>query len=400
MKRLLAPRRIGLVASLVTLTLLGLQVIVGASGSSARSGALAVRRAATVPPGLFVRGSELTDEHGGRRRLADPALAPLVGSAGPVAAPSPDGRLVAYNTWRWSKPIDWRQSLGQQGIETGDMLGMPRLRILDLRSGKDEALEPGSFSVAWRADGALAYVRGTPPPYLANTPYLRNVLVRGRPNAEPVAWTSEPDRYLVDGWAGRTLIVERGVPGGTPDILALEAPGSSRTLAEKASFLAVSPDGSEILVARGMLEGPAPSVSLIDVGSGETKASLDLGAVTDPATSEPVQWAYGPASWREDRVVMPASPGLLVLSARSSLAVEQVLHLDSATKPDGILYEPRFTDDTTHTIVAWSDVPGTKGESQSVQFVCDRYALRCDRGASVPSTEAPRPVYDESGGHR
>ena len=79
---------------------------------------------------------------------------------------------------------------------------------------------------------------------------------------------------------------------------------------------------------------------------------------------------------------------------------EQVLHLESATKPNGVLYEPRFTDDSTRTIVAWSDVPGTEiqGQSQSVQFVCDRYALRCSRGTPVPSTEAPRPVYDQSGG--
>jgi hypothetical protein len=277
---------------------------------------------------------------------------------------------------------------------------MPRLRVLDLKSGADDAVEPGSFSAAWRSDGALAYVRGAPPPYRANTPYLRDVIVRARADAPGAAWTTDPDRYLVDAWAGRTLIVERGVPGGTPDILALDGPGSPRTLAEQAAFLAVSPEGRDVLVAKGLLAGPTPSIALIDVASGETKASLDLAGATDPVSGQAVEWVMGPAAWLHDRVVVAASSGLLVLRTGSSLGVEQVLHLDSATKADGILYEPRFTDDTTHTIVTWSDVPGTGSQAQSVQFVCDRYALRCDRGAAVPSAEAPRPVYDESGGDR
>ena len=167
-------------------------------------------------------------------------------------------------------------------------------------------------------------------------------------------------------------------------------------------FLAVSPDGRSMLVAKGVVDGPAPSVSLVDVASGEVKASLDLGSVLDPVTGRAVEWVLGPAAWRDDHVVVAASPGLLVLHAGSEFSVEQVLHIDSATKPNGVLLEPRFTDDTTRTIVAWSDVPGTdsQAQAQSVQFVCDRYALRCDRGAAVPSTEAPRPVYDESGGDR
>jgi hypothetical protein len=371
-----------------------------ASGSAARSGKLRVAAAKQSPPGRYVQGAALVDDHG-RRPLSEPGLAPLVGGSGPIAAPSPDGRLIAYNSWRWTKRIDWTLSFGQQGIETGDALGLPRLRVLDLQSGKDDALEPGTFSIAWRSDGALAYVRGDPVSYRANLPFLDDVYVRARPTGKVQAWTTQPDRYLVDGWAGTTLIVERGQPGGGGDILALDQPGSVRVLARSSTFLAISPEGNHVLVAQGVADVPDPKVSLVDVSSGKAIASMPISSIADPTTGMPIQWIGGPGDWRGGDVALTASSGLVVLNAGSDrLAVEQVLHLDSATRPNGMLWEPRFTDDSARSIVTWSDVPGSGEQSRSVQFTCDRYALRCARGAEVPSAEAPRPVYDESGGAR
>jgi hypothetical protein len=392
-------KRIVLIGSALLLVAAVLSIhLVTAGGTSARSGALTVGRGAVAPPGRFIQGDELADAHG-RRKLAEAALAPLVGGGGPIGAPSPDGRLLAYNTWRWTKPIDWQRSLGQQGIETNDVLGMPRLRLLDLETGKERALEQGSFSISWRADGALAYVRGAPPPYRANTPYLRNVIVRPSADGPGEVWTREPERYVVDAWAGKTLIAERGVPGGTPDILGLDGPGSQRTIAAGAAFLGVSPDGNEILVATSLADTVEPAISIVDVASGRATASVKLSSAIDPVSGAAIELVSGPADWRGDRAVVSASSGLLVLRATSDrVDIEQVLHLDSAAQPNGVLYEPRFADDSTRTIVAWSDVPGTETNSQSVQFVCDRFALRCTRGAAVPSAEAPRPVYDESRG--
>ena len=95
---------------------------------------------------------------------------------------------------------------------------------------------------------------------------------------------------------------------------------------------------------------------------------------------------------------MPVSSGLLVLrSSASALAVDQLIHVDSATEPNGRLWEPRFSDPSARTIVTWSDLAGTQS-GHSAQLVCDRFALTCTRGAAVPFSQAPRAVFDESGG--
>ena len=77
---------------------------------------------------------------------------------------------------------------------------------------------------------------------------------------------------------------------------------------------------------------------------------------------------------------------------------EQVIHVDAATRPNGRLWEPRFGDETGRTIVTWADV--ASGGQQSAQIVCDRFALMCTEGASVPSVDAPRPAYDLGGRKR
>src|SRR5437588_1411995 len=139
-----------------------------AAGMSARSGRVTVTHTRVALQGSIVHGRAFMS--GGRSLALDmPASAPLLGSLGAVAVPSRSGAELAYNTWHWVKPIDWQQSLGSQGIETGDALGTPTLRIRNVHSGTERALEPGTFSAAWRADGALAYVRGVPSDYLANT---------------------------------------------------------------------------------------------------------------------------------------------------------------------------------------------------------------------------------------
>jgi hypothetical protein len=372
--------------------------LVTAGGAPARSGRVTVTRATRPAAGPVVRGRILVQSGAATLRLAVPASAPLVGNLGPVAAPSPDGRSVAYNTWRWRRLIDWQQPLGSQGIETGDALGTPQLRVLDAAAGTEAALEPGSLSVAWRHDGALAYARGVHAAYRANEPYLRVVVVRRTPGADPAVWLRQPDRYTVQAWAGSTLVVRRDIPGGNADLLALDGPGSARPLAARVDLLAVSPDGSEALVAENLAETTSPAVRLVHVRDGREIARMPIASIVDPAAAASISWLNGPGDWRGDHVVVSSSTGLVVLRVRSgSIALEQVIHVDSATRPNGGFYEPRFTDDGARTIVTWADLPATGGR-ESAQFVCDRFALRCDEGAAVPADDAPRPVYDESGG--
>lgn len=392
--------RWALLAAALVLTAAALTVhLVGASGVTARSGRLAVTRGAVGAPGPEVHGDVLVIPGAPARRLAAAASAPLVGSAAPVAAMSPDGSLLAYNTFRWRREIDWVQSLAEQGITTGDPLGTPQIHVRALARGGDTPLEPGSQSLTWRADGALAYVVGAPADYRANLPFTASVAVRPSADAAPSSWTSEPARYRVLGWAGRTLLVERAELGAAPDVLALEGPGRARTLAEESMFLAVSPDGTEALVATTLAQTPAPRIRLLRVADGSSLAELFLADARDPVTQEPTVWVTGPASWIDDKIAVASSTGLLVLRTGGGLSVEQVLHLDSATQPNGQLFEPRFTDDSAREIVAWSGIPGPR-PTRAAQILCDRFALTCTRGPAVVPADVPRPVYDQSGGDR
>src|SRR5439155_165828 len=83
-------------------------------------------------------------------------------------------------------------------------------------------------SAAWRSDGALAYTRGEQPVYRAETPYLRNVVVRATLTGPEERWTTKPDRFTVVAWAGSTWLVRRDVPGASPDLVAFDGSGRLR----------------------------------------------------------------------------------------------------------------------------------------------------------------------------
>ena len=391
-------KRVILLGSALALAALALSIdLLTAGGTTARSGRIAVVYARAAVSGPFVRARRLTAA-GRSTLLAAPASAPLVGNFGAVAVPSRTGTQIAYNTWRWAKQIDWHQTLSSQGIQTGDVLGTATLRVLDERGGTDTALEPGTFSAAWRADGALAYVRGTSSDYRANTPYLRDVVVRASTDGKPEVWSTSPDRYVIAGWAKRSLIVADQVPGGGVNVVVFTGPGSAHPLATNAEPLAISPDGSAVLVAESPADRSAPAVRLVAVSDAHEVARIPLARIVDPASDSAITWITGPAHWLGDHAVASTSAGMVVFHATpSSASVEQVLHVDSATRPNGVLYEPRFAAGDTRTIVAWSDVAYG---SQAAQFVCDRFALTCREGTRVPTRDAPRPIYDQSGGDK
>ena len=389
-------KRVILLGSALALAALALSIhLLTAGGTTARSGRVSVVHARVAVSAPFVRARRLTAA-GRSTLLAAPASAPLVGNFGAVAVPSNTRTQVAYNTWRWAKQIDWHQTLSSQGVQTGDVLGTPTLHVLDERGGTDTALEPGTFSAAWRADGALAYVRGTSSDYRANTPYLRDVVVRDSSDGKPEVWSTSPDRYVIVGWAKRSLIVADQIPGGGVNVVVFSGPGSAHPLATNAEPLAISPDGSAVLVAESPADTNAPAIRLVAVPDAHEVARIPLARIVDPVSDAAITWIAGPAHWLGDRVVASTSSGLVVFRATPSRAsVEQVLHVDAATRPNGMLFEPRFTAGDTRTIVAWSDVAYG---SQVAQSLCDRYALTCSEGTPVPTRDAPRPIYDQSGG--
>jgi hypothetical protein len=387
---------------------------VGATGVGAQltahralpSGAVRVARTAdTVAPGVYVEGNQLDasgaaaaklPSGGGTRPLVAPALAPLVGADGPVAALSPDGHTLAYNTWKWLKDVDWYQPLEKQGIQSGDALGTASIHLLNLATGSDSDLGAGSFSFAWRADGALAYARGADH-YQWNTEYDREVLVRS--GGVVHRWSTQAALYTVLGWAGQTLLARMQVEDGSSKLLAFDAAGSVRTLTSD-ELVAVSPDGTTVLVVDPPVDTAAPSLRLLRVADGSEIAALPLAQIVDPVTGAPVEWVAGPADWEGSHAVAATETGLVVLSVSSgAIGIGQVLHLDAATQPNGMLYEPRFTDASQGSVVVWEDVSTPLGgQWRSAQLVCDRSTLSCSESTPVGATLQPRPVYDQSGG--
>jgi hypothetical protein len=388
-------KRVILLGSALALTALALSIhLLTAGGTTARSGRVSVVHTRAVLSDPFVRARRLTA--GRSTVLAAPASAPLVGNLGAVAVPSRSGTQIAYNTWHWAKQIDWHQTLSSQGIQTGDVIGTPTLHVLDERGATDTALEPGTFSAAWRADGALAYVRGTSSDYRANMPYLRDVVVRASEKDKPEVWSTTPDRYVIVGWAKRTLIAADQVPGGGVNVVAFTRPGAAQPIATNAEPLAISPDGSAVLVTESPADTTAPAVRLVAVSDAHEVTRIPLASIVDAVSHSPITWITGPAHWLANHIVASTSSGMVVFQATpSSMSIEQVLHVDTATRPNGMLYEPRFAAGDTRMIVAWSDVAFS---SQAAQFACDRFALTCSEGPPVPTRDAPRPIYDQSGG--
>ena len=359
-------------AATAALTIFGL---VGASGASPRTGPLAVRAGLDRAPGAFVRGNAIYDGNGRRAELGAAVSGALMGPLSPVAVASNDGRLVAYNTWQELRAVDDERSFSAQGIADGDALGTPSLRVHD-EAGRDFLLDRGAYSVAWRDDGAIAFVRGSEDDFRAGRAYVGQVMVRRGLHGPATAWTSEPARYVVYAWAGPRLLFYRLGSGESLQLLVGDGPGSIRPLTE-GSAIAISPDGSRVAV----LSPDGTNVRILGIADGSEHGWLDV-TTSSPALS----WVGYSGAWIGDRIVAPASAGLAVLRASgNTLELEQVLSLDQAQFPAGV-QEPRFADGAGNEIVATADVP-PKADAPAVSFFlrCDRITRSCEQGEPAPA---------------
>jgi len=374
-------------ASAATASAVALFSVLSAHGAVARTGPLTVRASATEPAGPYVRGKSLYDGKGSKDALGEEVSGALTGPLAPVAVASPDGKLLAYGSWRQLRAVDAQQSFSQQGIADGDAIGVPELRLHD-DAGHDELLARGAYSAAWRSDGAIALVEGVEPEFRAGASYLGRVVFRRSARAKSVMWVSEPAHYVVYGWAGDRLIVYRIGLGEKLELLAVDAPGKVRRLTE-GSAVALSPDETQLAV----LDQEGTNVRVLDVATGRERSWLDV-TTASPA----LRWVAYSGSWVGDHIVAPASAGLAVLHARpSSLELEQVLSLDRAQFPAGV-QQPRFVDDSGNEIEATADVPPS-GSAGPISFFlhCDRTTRDCERGPAAPGKDWLRPVQQEGG---
>lgn len=343
------------------------------------------------PPGLTVAAGRVAGAK--TAELAAPAIGPLMGSLAPVAVPTRDGRGLVYSTWSELRRDDPARSWSEQGITRGEALGRPSLRLHDLATGTDSLIEDGAFSAALRADGALAYVRGTSEEYRAGERYLADVVVRAHLRAPAALWSVEPDRYVVAAWAGQTLLAYRIREGERLDVLAFDGPGRQRILAEDVHLVAVDPDGARVLVGDGSAV-PA-TVRVLDVTTGAERASLPLAAIPD----NPIQWVSYGGSWAGDLVAARTDAGVAVFRvAERSIEAAELLRPDPDAFPHG-LFEPQFVD-SGERIVARADVPEGPGaagdEGASVLLHCRRRDGSCARSEPVRGRDWLRFVYDPS----
>jgi hypothetical protein len=337
---------------------------------------------AALPPATFLTDDALVGSSlvsGQERALAGEASGGLMGWLSPVGVPSPDGSVVAYNSWTDLVGIDPQASWSQQGIGVGDPVGTPTIRMLDVVSGKDSLFAEGAFSIAWRPDGQIAYFQGTERDYRADIPYVGQVLVRPSSDAPADTWISEKGQYVVAAWAGKTLLVYSGGEGSS-DLLAVDGPDQVRILGEHVTLIAVSPDASTILVN----DLGAATARTLDVATGEVLDKLDL-TTTDSFGEQLGYLGYG-GSWTGNRIAAESAPGIAILDVSAgSLALDSVLSLPAELFPMEI-HEPQFVDEAANSVVAWAPIEGPGGEAKGRLYEhisCQLDSRLCTVGPSI-----------------
>jgi hypothetical protein len=333
-----------------------------------------MRQAPGPVDGLFVAAGQV--EGARNAALGRTASSPLSGWIAPVAVPTADGDQLLYSTWRELQHEDPHLSWSKQSIQPGEALGEPSLWVHDFGSGLDTKIDTNAFSAAVRADGTIAYVRGTDV-YRAATSYAGDIVVRSSVSAQPVVWSTSPAEYVAAAWAGHTLLAYRIDEGEQLDVLALDGPRKQRLVMADANLVAVSPDGTQAFLA-GEANIPG-SVSVVNIADGTIAETLDLGSL-----DQGILWsAYG-GSWSGDLVATPTNAGIAVFRvAAGAISLEELL------KGDGVI-EPQFSGDSEHIVAR-----GDAGDSTTA-LACDLATAICLARTTAPASAWLHPAYNPS----
>jgi hypothetical protein len=325
----------------------------------------------------YVYGDRIAGREGGGR-LAEPVLAPLVGPDAYLAVSSPDGDSIAYHAWR----------------PEGDG-GRSVLRVHDLETGRDEVLAKGAQTLAWRVDGALAYVVALRPDY-RNTPEgttggrIGHVVVRSDRAGPARRWTTEATEYNVLAWARTTLLVSvrpsavYRAPQPERGVYALDGPGRIRSL-PITNVTAVSPDGERAVGTWQPADSPSPTVRVVDVARGTILAE----------TAVRPSGLQAPGDWRGDTVIgvstSESGSALLVLRAEPRrITVRTRLELDERAGLHGyrgaLFSTPLFVG-PGGVVVRVTTVRQDENDSATRLLTCDLVARSCRSGRAL---EPPR----------
>ncbi len=343
-----------------------------------------------LPPAVpFVATDSLLGaEFGQGATLSPPASAPLMGWLGATAVPSPDGSLIAYNSWERLVEEDPNLSFSDQGIEAGDSLGTPSIWLHDVAAGTSSLIRSGAYSIAWN-DSGFAHFEGVQPNYRANVPFTGHIWVRSSPEAIPVRWTLEESRYIVLAWAGNTLIAYREREGEAADLLALDGPGAVRPLAPLSLFAAASPDGASVAIMDRYAD--PLSLRVVDVATGAVSANVSAGSVGN------LTYLGYSGDWLDDTVAIESDQGIALFRvADRSIELSTLIPLPLLDYPLGI-HEPTLVDNGTR-VTGWAPNPrgGPSKSQRTYRYVdCDIERRQCTQGPETSST-AYRRVHNPS----
>jgi hypothetical protein len=282
----------------------------------------------------------------------------------------------------------------------------PDLRLYDPTTGNDQLVSASAASPAWRRDGTLAYAARTPAEPNSVPGFNVIIEVRASPTAPAVPWSTEATAYQPIAWAGNTLIVSTFYTddNGISTLFALNGPGTAREI-EHGALIAISPDGTRLLVAKGAAPDGIPSspnLELIDLATGAVIRTLDLRQATPPSLTTGQILPGGAGDWLDNRVVYPSPAGAVILDASNdTLTLVNVAHFAGDDGLRGAEYhEARFIGTTGDQIIERAIVlppSGHGGQMLPSALVCDLTAIRCARGAVAENTTEPLTlVYNPS----
>lgn len=347
-----------------------------------------VRLAAISPasggvPFANLRDGSLYSADGQAFPLKIPAVAPLMGWISPVGVFSPDGSQVAYNAWDTVREVDPHFSASHQGLKVGDVVATPSIRMVDTSTGADSVLADGAYSLAWRADGTMAYVQGRSAPYLFDVPYVGNIVVRAPGSDTGETWSSGTDRYIVTAWAGQTLLAYREREGEALDLLAFDGPDQERLLGTDTTLVSVSPDGTRALVFDHA--SYPPTVRLLDIATGKELGNTDLfSAIPKDQPNYPHLLSYG-GDWTGDYAVADSDVGLVRLHiVGNDVSVTDVLGFASTDFPIAP-HEPQFIQGSDSRVQVWA--PTDTNNVRTYRFLtCDFATSACEVGDTNTSS--------------
>jgi hypothetical protein len=317
------------------------------------------------------------------QRLASPLVAPLLGqyvtaNLVSLVVSSPDRRYLAYHSWR---------------------AGTPLLFVHDTVTGDDRLLARGAQTLAWGADGQIAYVRAERPRYSERRSYLGHVIVQA-PGGKQVAWTPAGP-YQVLAWAGDRLLVAvaRCLLPNCParpgvGVYALRRPRELVAL-PLSGISALSPDGRLAIGRYDRAAGqdsPSPLVRLVDVAQRRVLATIDLtSAAREAGFRGLIAGSLQSAAWRDKTIVAAFSgeggSALVVFRVRARrLVVERLFRVRSTTLPAryGVSFgPPSFIADGTRRVAM--PVYGSTSNDVPLAAVltCDLESRDCVRGRQL-----------------